>query len=1520
LNDYRPSPFRINRKWRGPLPGFAFLLLRFALVSLSAFGGFRSKLNFLYLFFASVVAASCCATVVAQDEDEDDDLPAFRPGLVARYTGADGKTHVRRDEAIQFDWHAKRPDPRLPDGPFSVAWQGRLLTIAPGRYTFEVHAAGQVQIRLAGRLVLDAQADEARWLRSEPMDLEYGYHPLEVTYRRTGSESRMGLFWSGPRFQLEPVPDRHLFHEVGDAPDDRFEEGRLLARALRCAACHELPGEQPAIAAPSLARLAGNISERWLIDWLQRSDRHGDTVDDGAPPARMPAFGFTAEEAGAIAAALGAASAPPPKAVEQPSGDADAGRKLFHTLGCLACHRLGGLGESGLFGGGELTAVARKRPPDFFVRWLEAPGSINPNHRMPVFALTPVERANLAAYLTTLHGEGPPELLRIQRHQDAEAKAKPAERERLELGRRLIAKHRCAACHELPRALATPPVKRRPLAVSAEWNPSCAGEPDHEGKRPGYRLSPARREALRTYVASLAPVAVDSRDSPLDDGCDGRLVLAERNCLGCHARGLAPGIAARLDAVAAAHPELAASLAALAPPPLTGVGDKLRGEALTAAVRLTTPPLRPWLSVRMPKFNLADDELRGLIGYLIEADRIPARPVENRSLQDRQAGGTPTAQGGLGIGSKNPAENDEPADDMALAVAGGRLVTSEGFGCTSCHAIGKSLPVGVAPAAHGADLSLIGKRIRRAWFDRWVRNPARIVPRMEMPSIQLPVRGVLADRLDDQLAAVWRALNTPGFNPPPPGAIRVLRTGNLAGAAEPAVALADVLEIDERPFVVPLVVGLANRHNVLFDLDANRLAGWWLGDTARQRTRGKAWYWEAGGRHVLPPTLPGGDSELAWLRAGTPRQPSRSPQFAAQLDWFEHVERGLRFGYRVRFETDDGAEPLVVSVVQQITVRQYTALESDENTGGFRRRVEVHGVPVGDEVRLRLVAGGSFALADGGRSAVAAESPGKPRIRLLHPAGAKLTGSGIRKNSGSSGIRENSGAPPTVTLRSAASDVPLVVEAEYVVQLSGDRFPVVPRHDEPDLPVPLSVVPGYEAVRLPLPNDEMPTGLTWRDGGTDGGTLAYCSLKGSVWLVHDSDGDGVEDRQELFCDGLAAPYGIAAHGESLDVAHKPCVLRLTDRDGDGQADRADVVASGWGYTSDYHDWSVGLPRDAQGAYYLGLPCQQDERGDAAAYLRGTVVKLVPRRPTADVPRCYSIEPLGAGLRFPMGLAVSRAGDVFASDNQGNYTPFNELNQIVAGARYGFINRDEDRPGFAPPFREPAIDIPHPWTRSINGICFLDTPSAVRDTAGRDLYGPFEGHLLGCEFDTRRLIRMSLQRVGDGYQGAAYPFSVEPAEGRETFEGPVVCAVAPDGDLYIGNLRDSGWGGGHNTGSIVRLRPNGELPPGIADVRATRDGFTIDFTRPLDRQAASQSTHYAISSYRRVATSAYGSPDIEREAERIESLEVAADGLRVTLRLARLRPGFVYEFRLSHLGPPRETFFPAEAYYTLRRIP
>ena len=93
-----------------------------------------------------------------------------------------------------------------------------------------------------------------------------------------------------------------------------------------------------------------------------------------------------------------------------------------------------------------------------------------------------------------------------------------------------------------------------------------------------------------------------------------------------------------------------------------------------------------------------------------------------------------------------------------------------------------------------------------------------------------------------------------------------------------------------------------------------------------------------------------------------------------------------------------------------------------------------------------------------------------------------------------------------------------------------------------------------------MPRGIMPTAMTW----TRGGTLAFTSLKGHVYLARDTDGDGLEDTLSLFEEGLAAPYGIIAEGDDLIVAHKPEVVRLRDTNGDGRADLRQVLASGWG--------------------------------------------------------------------------------------------------------------------------------------------------------------------------------------------------------------------------------------------------------------------------------------------------------------------------------------------------------------------
>ena len=96
-----------------------------------------------------------------------------------------------------------------------------------------------------------------------------------------------------------------------------------------------------------------------------------------------------------------------------------------------------------------------------------------------------------------------------------------------------------------------------------------------------------------------------------------------------------------------------------------------------------------------------------------------------------------------------------------------------------------------------------------------------------------------------------------------------------------------------------------------------------------------------------------------------------------------------------------------------------------------------------------------------------------------------------------------------------------------------------------------------------------------------------------------------------------------------------------------------------------------------------LPCQQDQRSEAAAKYRGQGAEA--RAAQADARRTrgsIDIEVISSGHRFPMGMARNREGELFVTDNQGNYNPFNELNHVRKGAHFGFINALEKEKGFS----------------------------------------------------------------------------------------------------------------------------------------------------------------------------------------------------------------------------------------------
>src|SRR5262249_53124664 len=128
------------------------------------------------------------------------------------------------------------------------------------------------------------------------------------------------------------------------------------------------------------------------------------------------------------------------------------------------------------------------------------------------------------------------------------------------------------------------------------------------------------------------------------------------------------------------------------------------------------------------------------------------------------------------------------------------------------------------------------------------RNPARMAPGIEMPAVTLAAPGVLDGRLDRQVDALWHGLNAEHFELPSSDAVQLL---SLGSNDRPGV-VRDPFQHSADDFTSrPLSIGLANRHNLLFDLDAFALRKVWLGDHAEQKTRGKTWYWRTSGVTVL---------------------------------------------------------------------------------------------------------------------------------------------------------------------------------------------------------------------------------------------------------------------------------------------------------------------------------------------------------------------------------------------------------------------------------------------------------------------------------------------------------------------------------------------------------------------------------------------------------------------------------------------------------------------------------------------
>ncbi|MBL9207804.1 MAG: c-type cytochrome [Opitutaceae bacterium] len=446
--------------------------------------------------------------------------------------------------------------------------------------------------------------------------------------------------------------------------------------------------------------------------------------------------------------------------------------------------------------------------------------------------------------------------------------------------------------------------------------------------------------------------------------------------------------------------------------------------------------------------------------------------------------------------------------------------------------------------------------------------------------------------------------------------------------------------------------------------------------------------------------------------------------------------------------------------------------------------------------------------------------------------------------------------------------------------------------------------PGYRAVRHPLPR--LPSG----EDRVLPFAMATDPVTGTVYVASGKLGEIFQVRVDSKPGSLATltdftgthfqdVLAMAHDGRSLLVQHRRNLTRLLDSDRDGVAERLEHLHS-FPQLLDpkSYDWGYGLVPDKNGGYIVSFAAHavgsQEMKGS------GSAIRLNPD------PSGWKVEEVAFGLRNPVGWTPGPDGDIFFTDNQGNWMASNRLSHLVPDRFYGFPN-PKQLDHRSKPVGPTAVWVPYAWAKSINGVTYDTT---------RGKFGPFAGHFFLAEvMEGGAIFRAQLEKVKDQYQGACFPFW------NRGLLGPVTVTFDHEGRLWVGGLTEPGWMRQPDRGALYSIEYTGKVPFEIQSIHAQPDGFRIRFTAPPSRRAA-EAISYRIEHYRYEYSSAYGSREIDRTAVPVRSVTLQPDGTDVDLVLPPLVKGRVYRFDLD-VGITSERGDPLvndRAAYTLNEIP
>jgi len=459
----------------------------------------------------------------------------------------------------------------------------------------------------------------------------------------------------------------------------------------------------------------------------------------------------------------------------------------------------------------------------------------------------------------------------------------------------------------------------------------------------------------------------------------------------------------------------------------------------------------------------------------------------------------------------------------------------------------------------------------------------------------------------------------------------------------------------------------------------------------------------------------------------------------------------------------------------------------------------------------------------------------------------------------------------------------------------------------------------YKLLRYEIPEGEV------LDAGAieimPDGKVAVGTRRGEIWMIDNAyTDDSKQAKFTRFAHGMHEILGLAQKDGWLYVTQRPDLSRIKDTNNDGKADVFEVVTDGWEINGDYHEYAFGSRFDKDGNIWIVL-CLTGSFNSTHKYRGwggkvGTDGKFIPTT---------------SGVRSPGGIGFDSEGNVFYTDNQGPWNGSCSLKHLPVGGFVGhpdsfkwYTDKDAKYLGAAPAVPKSGSRI----MAEAKKIPQLYPPSVIfpygrmgQSASGVDVdlsngkFGPFNKQLFVGDQTHSTVMRVFMEKVGDHWQGACFPF-------RSGFgSGNVPVRFGKDGSMIVGGT-SRGWGSrGNKPFAVERLAWTGKTPFEIHEMHAKPDGFEITFTKPADPVTAAAAGSYKLNTFCYIYQASYGSPVVDETVAKITKVDVAKDGKSARLYVEGLQEGHIHELTSAGvLSTEGEKLLHPQAFYTLNYIP